>query len=161
VRGAGQHRGLQRLHRRRPAPAGPLTGGLDLIPDLTFEQLDDLLPAAADVIVVPQLKDATGPSVAPVVDWLRRQRTQGNRLLMSVCTGAEVLASAGVLDGWPATSHWLGLIGLRRHYPAVHWQDGVRYVDDGDLITTAAVLSGVDGALRVVERLVGPCLVPT
>jgi putative intracellular protease/amidase len=138
--------------QRRPVP---LTGNVDVVPDMTFEQLDDLLPAAADVIVVPQLKDATGPSVAPVVDWLRRQRAAGNPLLMSVCTGAEVLASAGMLDGRPATSHWLGLIGLRRNYPAVRWQDGVSYVDDGDLITTAGVLSGVNGALRVVERLVG------
>jgi len=82
----------------------------------------------------------------------RRRR----RLLVGVCVGAEVLAEAGLLDGRPATSHWLGLIGLRRNYPQVGWQEGVRYVDDGDLITTAGVLSGVDGALRVVERMVGP-----
>jgi putative intracellular protease/amidase len=50
----------------------------------------------------------------------------------------------------------LGLIGLRREYPAVHWQDGVRYVDDGDVITAAGVLSGVGAALRVVERMDGP-----
>jgi putative intracellular protease/amidase len=66
-----------------------------------------------------------------------------------------VLAEAGLLDGRPATSHWLGLIGLRRNHPAVRWTDGVRYVDDGEVITTAGVLSGVDGALRVVERMVG------
>jgi putative intracellular protease/amidase len=73
-----------------------------------------------------------------------------------VCVGAQVLAEAGLLDGRPATSHWLRLIGLRRAYPQLNWQDGVRYVDDGDLITTAGVLSGIDGALRVIERLVGP-----
>jgi len=137
---------------RRPLP---LTGGLDLVPDLSFGQLDQRLPEGPDVIVVPQLPHATGPSAAPIIDWLRRQRAQGDPLLMSVCTGAEVLAEAGLLDGRPATSNWLRLIGLRRNYPAVRWTDGVRYVDDGDLITTAAVLSGVDGALRVVERLVG------
>ena len=76
-------------------------------------------------------------------------------LLVSVCVGAEVLASAGLLEGRPATAHWLGLIGLRRSYPAVQWTDGVRYVDDGDVITAAGVLSGVDAALRVVERTVG------
>jgi transcriptional regulator GlxA family with amidase domain len=139
--------------QRQPVP---LTGNLDLIPDLTFGQLDDRLPTTPDVIVVPQLPDATGPSAAPIVQWLQRQRAQGDPLLMSVCTGAEVLASAGLLDGRPATSHWLGLIGLRRDHPAVRWQDGVAYVDDGDLITTAGVLSGVDGALRVVERMLGP-----
>jgi transcriptional regulator GlxA family with amidase domain len=138
--------------QRQPVP---LTGGLDLVPDLTFGQLDHRLDATPEVIVVPQLPHATGPRAAPVVQWLQRQRTQGHPLLVSVCTGAEVLAAAGLLDGRPATSHWLGLIGLRRTYPAVRWQDGVRYVDDGDLITTAGVLSGVDGALRVVERMVG------
>jgi putative intracellular protease/amidase len=138
---------------RRPVP---LTGGLDLVPDLSFGQLDQRLPAGPDVIVVPQLPHATGPSAAPIINWLRRQRAQGAPLLVSVCTGAEVLAAAGLLDGRPATSHWLGLIGLRRNYPAVRWTDGVRYVDDGDLITTAGVLSGVDGALRVVERMRGP-----
>ena len=90
-----------------------------------------------------------------VEDWLRQQRADGDPLLVSVCTGAEVLAAAGLLDGRPATSHWLGLIGLRRDYPQVRWRDGVRFVDDGDVITTAGVLSGVDGVLRVIERTSG------
>jgi transcriptional regulator GlxA family with amidase domain len=82
---------------------------------------------------------------------------RGDPLLVSVCTGAEVLAVAGLLDGRPATSHWLGLIGLRRDYPAVRWTDGVRYVDDGDVITTAGVLSGIDGALTYHETQKGRC----
>jgi transcriptional regulator GlxA family with amidase domain len=139
--------------QRRPVP---LTGNLDLVPDLTFGQLADRLPAAPDVIVVPQLRDPGEPGADSVVGWLKRQRAQGDPLVVSVCVGAGVLAEAGLLDGRPATSHWLGLIGLRRNYPAVRWTDGVRYVDDGDVITTAGVLSGVDGALRVVERMVGP-----
>jgi transcriptional regulator GlxA family with amidase domain len=139
--------------RREPVP---LTGGLDVVPDLSFAELDTRLATSPDVIVVPQLPGAGGPAVAPVVEWLLRKRAQGDPLLVSVCTGAEVLASAGILDGRPATSHWLGLIGLRRDFPLVRWQDGVRFVDDGDVITTAGVLSGIDGALRVVERLLGP-----
>jgi putative intracellular protease/amidase len=139
--------------QRQPVP---LPGGLDLIPDLTFGELDDRLPAPPDVIVVPQLAGGAGANAAPIVGWLRRQRAEGDPLLVSVCVGAEVLAKAGLLDGRPTTSHWLGLIGLRRNYPAVRWTDGVAYVDDGDLITTAGVLSGVDGALRVVERMLGP-----
>jgi putative intracellular protease/amidase len=137
----------------------PLTGNLDLIPDLSLAQLDQRLPAGPEVIVVPQLSEvASGlpPSIAPVIAWLQRQRAQGDPLLVSVCVGAQVLAEAGLLDGRPTTSHWLGLIGLRRDYPQEDWQDGVTYIDDGDLITTAGVLSGVDGALRVIERMVGP-----
>jgi putative intracellular protease/amidase len=142
--------------QRQPVP---LTGGLDLVPDLTFGELDDRLPVPPDVIVVPQLSQVPAglpASVAPVIGWLQDQRAHGDPLLVGVCVGSEVLAKAGLLDGRPATSHWLRLIGLRRNYPAVGWTDGVRYVEDGDLITTAGVLSGIDGALRVVERLVGP-----
>jgi transcriptional regulator GlxA family with amidase domain len=141
--------------QRQPVP---LTGGLDLVPDLSLGQLDARLPTGPEVIVVPQLSylpSGLPPSVAAIVQWLRRQHAQGDRLLVGVCVGAEVLAEAGLLEGRPATSHWLGLIGLRRNYPQVGWTEGVRYVDDGDVITTAGVLSGVDGALRVVERMVG------
>ncbi|MEV4196735.1 DJ-1/PfpI family protein [Micromonospora globbae] len=139
---------------RRPVT---LTGGLDLLPDLTFAELNTRIPAGPDVIVVPQLVGAGTPAVAAEVEWLREQVSAGDPLVMSVCVGAKVLADAGLLDGRPATSHWLGLIGLRRDYPQVRWRDGVRFVEDGDdLITTAGVLTGVDGALRVVERLLGP-----
>jgi putative intracellular protease/amidase len=137
----------------------PLTGNLDLVPDLSLGQLDQRLPTGPEVIVVPQLTEVAAgvpPSLGPVIAWLQRQRAQGDPLLVSVCVGAEVPAEAGLLDGRPATSHWLGLIGLRRNYPQVSWQDGVTYVDDGDVISTAGVLSGVDGALRVIERMVGP-----
>jgi transcriptional regulator GlxA family with amidase domain len=138
--------------RREPVP---MTGGLDLIPDLSFAHLAARLSGTPDAIVVPQLHDAGKPSARPIVEWLQRQDAEGDPLLVSVCVGARVLASAGLLDGRPATSHWLGLIGLRRSYPAVQWQEGVRYVEDGDVITAAGVLSGVDAALRVVERIVG------
>jgi transcriptional regulator GlxA family with amidase domain len=141
---------------RRPVP---LTGNLDLVPDLSLEQLDQRLPQGPEVIVVPQLSEVAAglpPSLAPVIAWLQRQRAQGDPLLVGVCVGAQVLAEAGLLDGRPVTSHWLGLIGLRRDYPQLDWTDGVAYLDDGDLITTAGVLAGVDGALRVIERLVGP-----
>jgi putative intracellular protease/amidase len=141
--------------QRQPVP---LTGNLDLIPDLSLAQLDQRLPGGPEVIVVPQLTEvASGvpPSLGPVIAWLQRQRAQGDPLLVSVCVGAQVLAEAGLLDGRPATAHWLGLIGLRRNYPQLDWRDGVSYIDDGDLISTAGVLYGIDGALRVIERLVG------
>ena len=107
--------------QRQPVP---LTGNLDLVPDLSLGQLDQRLPTGPDVIVVPQLSEVAAglpPSIAPVIAWLQRQRAQGDPLLVSVCVGAQVLAEAGLLDGRPATSHWLGLIGLRRDYPGVRW----------------------------------------
>ena len=142
--------------QRQPVP---LTGNLDLVPDLSLAQLDQRLPTGPEVIVVPQLTEVAAgvpPSLGPVIAWLQRQRAQGDPLLLSVCIGAKVVAEAGLLDGRPATSHWLGLVGLRRDYPQLDWRDGVSYIDDGDLISTAGVLSGVHGALRVIERMVGP-----
>lgn len=137
---------------RRPIT---LTGGLDLVPDLDFAGWERLVGHRPDVVIVPQLSGAGEPETAPIEDWLHRQRARGLPILASVCVGAEVLASAGFLDGRPATAHWLGLIGLRRSHPEVKWQEGVRYVDDGDIITGAGVLSGVDVALRIIERFDG------
>ena len=133
----------------------PLTGGLDIVPDLSFAQLDKLRPSGPDVIVIPQLQGPSTEGSGPVVTWLKHQRALGEPLLVSVCVGAKVLAASGLLDGRPATSNWLGLIGLRRDFPAVQWHDDVRYVDDGDVITTGTVLSGIDGALRIIERTLG------
>jgi hypothetical protein len=89
----------------------PLTGNLDLVPDLSLGQLDQRLPTGPDVIVVPQLSEvASGlpPSIGPVIAWLQGQRAQGDPLLVSVCTGAEVLAAAGLLDGRPAEAAGTG-----------------------------------------------------
>lgn len=130
----------------------PLTGGLDVVPDATFTDLDARLGGPPEVIVVPQLHG----DEQPVIAWLQRQAADDAPLILSVCVGAGVLADAGLLQDRPATSNWLGLIGLRRSHPEVDWQDGVRFVDDGDIVTSGAVLSGIDGSLRVVERLSGP-----
>jgi putative intracellular protease/amidase len=133
----------------------PLTGGLDLVPDLTFDEL--ATRAVPDLVVVPALPDAGKPTTAPVTEWLRAQADRGAQLL-SVCSGAGVLSSAGLLDGRPATSHWMRLGELESAYPNVQWVHGQRFVDDGDIVTTAGILSGVDGTLHVVERLMGPAV---
>ncbi|EME62617.1 DJ-1/PfpI family protein [Amycolatopsis decaplanina] len=132
-----------------------LTGGLDLIPDLSFADLDRLLSSAApDVVVVPALPDLGEPTTRPVTDWLNRQASRGS-LLMSVCNGSGVLASAGLLDGRKATAHWIRIGGFEDEFPAVDWIRGTRYVDDGNILTTAGILSGIDGALRITERFAG------
>jgi putative intracellular protease/amidase len=140
---------------RRPVP---LTGGLDLVPDLTFDGLAALLGGEApDLVVVPALPDVGEPSTAPVTAWLRAQAASGTQLL-SVCNGAGVLASAGLLDGRPATAHWLRVGTFESRYPAVGWVRGPRYIDDGDVVTTGGILSSIDGTLHVIERLAGPAV---
>lgn len=134
-----------------------LTGGPDVAVDLTFAELDQLLArfgTTVDVVVVPAISDPGSDSAAPLAEWLRG-RAAGGTTVLGVCYGAGVLAAAGILDGRDATSHWLRLPELRHRYPETRWHSGSRYVEDGNVITTAGVLSGVDGALRVVERHVG------
>lgn len=132
-----------------------LPAGLDLVPDLTFDELAAV--AAPDLAVVPQLADTGEPTARPVTEWLRAQADSGVQL-RSICTGAAVLASAGLLDDRPATAHWMRLPGLESRYPQVDWVRGQRFVDDGDIVTTGGILSGVDGTLHVVERLLGPAV---
>jgi putative intracellular protease/amidase len=132
-----------------------LSGGLDIVPQLTFDELADRLGGKApDAIVVPAMPDAGEPSNAPVRDWLAAQQRDG-ALVVGVCAGAGVVASAGLLDGRAATSHWYRISGLAEQYPDTDWKRGIRYVDEGRVMTTAGILSGIDGTLRVIERFAG------
>jgi putative intracellular protease/amidase len=87
--------------------------------------------------------------------WVTEQVAAGVRIL-SVCNGAEVLAAAGLLDERTATAHWSRLGTYAKRYPAVHWVAGKRFVQDGDITSTAGVTSGIPGALRVMADLAGP-----
>lgn len=74
---------------------------------------------------------------------------------MSVCTGAFILAKAALLDGQEATTHWFHLTRLGKAAPDIQVRSKVRFVDTGRIVTTAGVSAGIDGALHVVDRLLG------
>jgi transcriptional regulator GlxA family with amidase domain len=74
---------------------------------------------------------------------------------MSVCTGAFLLAKAGLLDGKEATTHWASVERLKSAAPNITVRADRRFVDTGKVITTAGVSAGIDGALHVVKRLLG------
>lgn len=84
--------------------------------------------------------------------WVRRMRTT-TPLMTSVCTGALVYAAAGLLAGRPATTHWQAVDELARLDPSVLVDTEARFVDDGDVITSAGVSAGIDMALHLVARL--------
>jgi transcriptional regulator GlxA family with amidase domain len=86
------------------------------------------------------------------LDWVRRQR-QTVPLLTSVCTGALVYAAAGLLRGRPATTYWGAVDELRKLDATVEIRADERWVDDGDLVTSAGVSAGIDMALHLVARL--------
>lgn len=88
------------------------------------------------------------------LDWVRSQRASVP-LLASVCTGSLIYAAAGVLTRRPATTHWASLNLLSEIDPTIITDVDARFVDDGDVITSAGVSAGIDMALHVVARLAG------
>ncbi|WP_197321160.1 GlxA family transcriptional regulator [Saccharomonospora sp. NB11] len=112
----------------------------------------DLLERA-ETVVVPASHDLDEPGRAlspPLADALRRVRP-GTRLA-SICTGAFVLAEAGLLDGLRATTHWKSTETFRRAYPAVHLEPDVLYTDNGDVLTSAGEAAGIDLCLHLIRR---------
>jgi transcriptional regulator GlxA family with amidase domain len=90
-----------------------------------------------------------------LIAWIDRT-ARAAKLATSVCTGALLLAKAGLFDGRPATTHWASVDLLRNVAPAVDVRTNVRYVDAGPVVSSAGVSAGIDMALHVVERLHGP-----
>ena len=88
------------------------------------------------------------------LDWVRRQRAEVP-LLTSVCTGSLVYAAAGILADRPATTHWASLDLLAELDPSVDVRRDERFVDDGDVVTSAGISAGIDMALHLVARLAG------
>ena len=88
------------------------------------------------------------------LDWVRRQR-EDVPLMTSVCTGSLVYAAAGLLSQRPATTHWRSLDLLAELDPTIDVRRTERFVDDGDVVTSAGVSAGIDMALHLVDRLAG------
>jgi transcriptional regulator GlxA family with amidase domain len=105
----------------------------------------------ADTIVVPPAMCPGRTVPAAVLGALRQAKSDGKRLL-SLCTGAFVLAAAGLLDGRTATTHWSECNELARQYPGVRVDPSVLYVDEGDLLTSAGSAASLDLCLHVVQR---------
>jgi len=108
-----------------------------------------------DVLVYPGGQDTRAQLTdEQQLDWVRRQK-EDVPLLTSVCTGSLVFAAAGLLAHRPATTHWRSLDKLAELDPTIDVRRDGRFVDDGDIITSAGVSAGIDMALHLVVRLAG------
>jgi transcriptional regulator GlxA family with amidase domain len=109
--------------------------------------------ATADTVVVTGTgaRDDIDPRVLVA---LRRAAARGKRIA-SICTGAFILAEAGLLDGRPATTYWLYSDEFRRRYPRVDLRADVLYVDDGQILTSAGLAAGIDLCLHIIRRDLG------
>jgi AraC family transcriptional activator FtrA len=106
--------------------------------------------AAADTVLVPAAPRQRDAMRGAVLDALRAASARGARM-MSFCSGAFVLAEAGLLDGRRATTHWMYTDEFRARFPRVRLDPGVLFVDDGDILTSAGTAAGIDLALHVVR----------
>jgi transcriptional regulator GlxA family with amidase domain len=104
----------------------------------------------ADTVLVPACETPDGPPPA-VLTALRQAHARGARLV-SLCTGAFVLAAAGLLDGRRVTTHWAECAELAARYPSLTVDPDVLYVDDGDILTSAGSAAAIDLCLYLVRR---------
>ena len=121
------------------------SGGLTIVPKFTFRTAP-----VPRVVVIPA---QSGESPA-MLDWIRAAAKTAD-VVMSVCTGASVLAKTGLLVGKSATTHHGAYAEFALEFPDVHLKRGARFVEDGNLASSGGLSSGIDLALRVVERYYG------
>ncbi|GFH33968.1 hypothetical protein SCWH03_01730 [Streptomyces pacificus] len=126
---------------------GPLrtTGGLELTAPYGLEAI-----GRAGTVVVPAWRSITSPPPPEALEALRRAHEEGARIV-GLCTGAFVLAAAGLLDSRPATTHWMYAPTLAKRYPSVHVDPRELFVDDGDVLTSAGTAAGIDLCLHIVR----------
>ncbi|WP_037576560.1 helix-turn-helix domain-containing protein [Phaeacidiphilus oryzae] len=132
-------------------PGRPLSTrvGCAFVPDRGLDELVD-----ADLVCVP----AVGTEITrypPAAIAALREAYERGAIILSVCSGAFLLAEAGLLDGRRCTTHWRHTAALAERYPRAEVDPGVLYVDEGRLITSAGTAAGIDACLHLVRREMG------
>jgi len=141
-----------------PSGIARLPSGLDVLPHYGFADYERIVGRAPDLIVIPNLT-AFAPgfvpgSERPVLQWIRAHAGPQTTIL-SICAGSRALVETGLLNGHAATGAAIDLTGFRQRYPEVRWQAGVRWVDDGQVISSGTLTAGIDATLHTIERLAG------
>jgi transcriptional regulator GlxA family with amidase domain len=108
-----------------------------------------------DLLVVPGGRGTRTAIDRPeLIAWIA-DRAAAATLTASVCTGSFLLAKAGLLEGKATTTHWGSIERMRHDFPGLDVREAVRWVDTGDVVSSAGVSAGIDMALYVLQRLFG------
>lgn len=126
--------------------------GLCLLPDCHFGTAPQ-----ADVLIVPGGVVDAPLACHETLAWVSRQHAT-SQITASVCTGAFVLAAAGVLTSGRVTTHWEDLADLQTRFPCLQVVGQTRWVDNGHTVTSAGISAGIDMCLHLVARLAGDAL---
>lgn len=113
--------------------------------------------ATADTVIVPAAHDVGADPPAELVEAVRAAHEAGARVA-SICTGAFVLAAAGLLDGRRATTHWMHAARLARSCPRARVEPDVLYIDEGSVLTSAGTAAGIDLCLHLVRTDYGAAI---
>ncbi|MCM3039616.1 DJ-1/PfpI family protein [Paenibacillus motobuensis] len=131
-----------------------LTGGLDVVPHYSFDEMDAMLGKSPDIIVIPFMPILDDNKYVPVREWIRKHASV-NTTLLSICNGAENLADTGLLNGKSAATHWGDINRLIKKYPDIQWVKDQRYVPQGNIVSSAGLTSGIDATLYVISQQLG------
>jgi transcriptional regulator GlxA family with amidase domain len=121
--------------------------GLVVTPDHTFADHPPI-----DLLIIPGGVVTTELQIPAVAQWIKRASV-ASQLTASVCTGAFLLAQAGLLEGKTITTHWSDIAELREMFPSLTVVENTRWIDEGAIITSAGISAGIDMSLHLVERL--------
>lgn len=124
-------------------------GELQIRPHYTFENHPRL-----DVLVIPGGVTAVEQKRPELLEWIKLQASHAE-VLASVCTGAFLLAEAGLIRERKVTTHWEDIQPLRNAFPELEVVEDERFVDTGEIVTSAGISAGIDMSLHLVGRLMG------
>ncbi|EEL55731.1 ThiJ/PfpI domain protein [Bacillus cereus Rock4-2] len=125
--------------------------GLKVQPDYSIENLPPV-----DILIIPGGLGARKYEMKNeiVIKWIRQQMKEV-KLMTSVCTGALLLAKAGLLEGLKATTHWASIEKFKNEFQNVEVIENVKFVDEGHIITSAGISAGINMAFHIVKNLLG------
>jgi transcriptional regulator GlxA family with amidase domain len=135
-------------------PGGTLVRGVDFVPQYSFAEYDKAIGSDPDLIVIPFMPYKQASEYQTILQWIRAHA--GPRtILLSICAGAENLADTGLLDAHSVTTHHNSFALIAQAHPDVTLVRGVRYVEDGNFISSAGITAGVDATLFTLQRMLG------
>ncbi|WP_087025120.1 DJ-1/PfpI family protein [Thaumasiovibrio subtropicus] len=125
-------------------------GGYKVLPHYSIDAHPQL-----DVVMIVggmHLDELNNPKA---IQWIKTV-SQTATMVTSVCTGAFLLAEAGILTHHSVTTHWEDIADLRARYPNLTVEEGVRWVDEGNIVTSGGISAGIDMSLHLVSKLIDP-----
>jgi transcriptional regulator GlxA family with amidase domain len=131
----------------------PTSGGVRILAHRHYREVR----GKVDTVLLAGGAGTRGPRDPALLAWLRKMQKQARRLC-SICTGAFLLADAGVLNGKRATTHWRFVESFSHKYPAVSWDPNPIFIQDGNIYTSAGITAGMDLALALIEEDHGSAL---